>query len=114
MKKCKIKYEDVGINEILNIVHDLNIQMAHCASLDKHIEDFLQEYCHNAVNFSCDGHCGINCLNSASITFLGFEIWSTEDNHREFDEDKNEYEPLEKYLKTRIKKIINGIGKIRI
>jgi hypothetical protein len=43
------------------------------------------------------------------IEFLGESIWESYDDARDFDEDKNEYEPLETFLKREINKMIDSL-----
>jgi len=46
---------------------------------------------------------------STKIMFLQQELWYSEDDMREFDEEKNEYEPLETYI---IRESISVIEKL--
>lgn len=36
------------------------------------------------------------------IEYLGFKIWNSNDDQRKFDEQKNDYEPMEPYLINKI------------
>ena len=50
-----------------------------------------------------------------NITFMGsFRLWCDDDEEREFDEIKNEYEPLEPYLRRKTQEMIDKIGSIKI
>ncbi len=51
-----------------------------------------------------------------AITFMGdYQLWCSENDEREyFDEDKDEYEPLEKYLRRKVQELIDQIGGIKI
>jgi len=49
------------------------------------------------------------------ITFVeGFKLWFSGEDDREFYEDKNEYEPLEVYLRRESQKIVNIISHINM
>ncbi|HDZ25766.1 hypothetical protein LCGC14_1796160 [marine sediment metagenome] len=49
------------------------------------------------------------------INFMGnYRLWFSEEDEREFDEDKNDYEPFEPYLRRETQKIIDQIGSIKI
>ncbi|KKM03014.1 hypothetical protein LCGC14_1778760 [marine sediment metagenome] len=49
------------------------------------------------------------------ITFMGnYQLWSSENDERDFDEVKDEYEPFEPYLRRETQKMINKIGSIKI
>jgi len=47
------------------------------------------------------------------IEFLGIQIWSSDDDMREEDEN-GVYEPLEKYLRREINKEISKLSKIKL
>ena len=50
-----------------------------------------------------------------AITFMGnYQLWFSDEDDREFDKVKNEYEPLEPYLRRKTQKMINQIGSIMI
>lgn len=36
------------------------------------------------------------------VSFIGIELWNSEDDQREYIEDKDEYEPMETYLRRTI------------
>ena len=43
-----------------------------------------------------------------NITFMGIDIWCSEDDEREFIDDGNEYEDWSTYFKRRINKLKNA------
>lgn len=47
--------------------------------------------------------------NTFVIRWLDITIWNSDDDSRQFDEDKNEYEPLEQFLKKRIKQLFDNL-----
>ncbi len=52
---------------------------------------------------------------SIVIMFISnFQLWCSDDDEREFNENKNEYEPLEGYLRKEVQKAINQIGKLKL
>jgi hypothetical protein len=51
-----------------------------------------------------------NCL----IEFLGLLIWYSDDDMREYDDDLDEYEPLEGYLRREINKEMEKLSKIKL
>lgn len=105
MKKCKIRFEDVGINEILRIVDNINNEIYNqCGD-----EGIL----YRPVSFECDGYI-CQYFNRAWIKFFDTTIWDSEESEREFYEYKNEYESLENYLRKEIRSIIKTFSKIKI
>lgn len=48
------------------------------------------------------------------ILFFGEQIWSSEDDNREYDEETDVYEPLENYLRREINKFISLISNIKV
>ena len=49
------------------------------------------------------------------INFMGtLQLWHADEDEREFDEDKNEWEPLEEYLRKEAQEIINQIAIIKL
>ena len=49
-----------------------------------------------------------------TIDFLGIRIWDDENEPRQWIEDKDDYEPLEQFLRNRIKNTIQSISNISI
>jgi len=47
------------------------------------------------------------------ILFDGLLLWSSETDDREFDEDKNDYEPLVPFIKKQFNQIADGMQKLR-
>lgn len=72
--------------------------------LNDDIYDSLGSNCKDSYCFIVDYHCDGYMV---VIEFLGLQIWSSDDDDREFNEEENKYEPLKPYL---IKKIINVIN----
>lgn len=52
--------------------------------------------------------------NTEWVTYLGFSIWSNDDDCREWDESVQQYEPLEPYLRRRINAINASLGKLKL
>jgi hypothetical protein len=48
------------------------------------------------------------------INFLGFQIWNSDDDEREHNEETEEYEPLENYLLREAKKILSELKTFNI
>ena len=48
------------------------------------------------------------------ITFLSYDIWNSEDDEREFNEEKGEYEPLESYLRKKVCEILMALSAIHL
>ena len=48
------------------------------------------------------------------IEFLNMTLWNSEEDEREFDEEANEWEPLEPFLRNEINKIIQELSKIKV
>lgn len=104
-----MKFEDIEIEELLTIIEKLNHEV-----YDQCGDEGIMYY---PFEFSCLGgkkDRTIQCLNVARIDFFGKEIWSTEESERKFDDDKNEYEPIENYLRKETMKIINTFKNIKL
>lgn len=52
----------------------------------------------NFLDFSTDGY-------ATAVTFMGLQIWCSEDDDRKYDEEKGEYEPMEAYLVAKIREV---------
>ena len=100
-----IKFEDVSIEEILEIVDKLNQEIYEQTEEDNNMTL-------TPLEFSCNGRDPI--LSSAAISFFDFPIWDTEGNERQFIDDKDEYEPLEDYLRREIMNLVNIIKCIKV
>ena len=49
------------------------------------------------------------------ITFMGnYQLWFSNEDDREFNEVKDEYEPFEPYLRKKTQRMIDQIGSIKI
>ena len=58
------------------------------------VKHFIERH-GNMIEFHSDGNEGV-------VKFLGFTVWSSADEERRFDEQTNEYEPIEEFLFARI------------
>jgi len=86
-------------NEIFDIIYDLNLYFA----------EEMQE--NNSSTFY-----PLELITEGSeyiITFFGFQIFSTIDIELEYDEEKDEYEPLETFLIRECETVINMIKQIK-
>ena len=48
------------------------------------------------------------------IKFFGDQIWNDEDSERKYDEEKDEDEPMEGFLRREVMRIVNEVGKIKL
>jgi len=46
---------------------------------------------------------------SCRVQFLDSDIWNSEEDLRDFDEDKNDWEPIKEYLKREVNKKIDNL-----
>lgn len=89
----------MNIIEITNIIDKLNYEI-----YDKC--NFIEQLCVPLTfEYYTDGY---------AINFFNYTIWDSEDDIREFDDDKNDWEPLEGYMRKEIRKVIKTISKIEI
>ena len=52
---------------------------------------------------------------STIITFMGnYQLWSDDNDEREYIEATDEYEPIEPYLRKKTQEMIDKIGNIKI
>lgn len=89
------------INEALEVIENINDEI--CDILNENYgENFL------VLELCTDG-------NSVIINFMGrHQLWFSDEDERDFYEETNEYEPLEKYLRRRAQKIIDQISTIKL
>jgi len=84
--------------EVLGIINIVD-------KLQSELEDQCPEE-YYFIEFTTDG-------NDICVRFLGIPIWFREDDMREYDEERDEYEPLENYLRREINNEIEKISKLR-
>lgn len=88
------------LNEAIEVVEKLN----------QKIYDYFESYglTYPLLELSTDGF-------SIIIDFMGqHRLWFSEEDEREFNEETNEYELLEVYLRRETQEIINQIGGIKL
>ena len=51
---------------------------------------------------------------SEKITFLGVCVWSDEEDERVYNDEKDEYEPLEPYLRRKINDVLIEVAMIKL
>ena len=83
-------------NEIAQVVQNLEIEI---------FEQTGKEYLN--LEMSTNGMVTI-------ISFLGIQLWNSDDDMRSYDEEKDEYEPLENYLVRAINEELEAIKKINL
>lgn len=83
--------------EIIDVVEELN-ELCVCA------EDTSEEF---YWTLKSTGTCSI-------IEYVGVTMWCSEEDEREFNEEKNEYEPLIDYLIRAQNRLIENLSKLRI
>lgn len=88
---------DLDYKEIIDIVEDLQYEIYESTG---GIEYYLLD-----ATF-CNGVCIIN--------FLDIQIWNSEDDMREYIEEEDEYENLEKYLRREINQEIQKLSLIKL
>ena len=53
--------------------------------------------------------------NGEIILFFGEQIWSSEDDEREYvNEDEDEHEPIENFLRRKINEVVNLVSTIKL
>jgi len=89
---------DPTIQNMADLVEDINFKMYEIFGEDSYLYELSIE------------------TNSTSsiIKYLGFVIWSSEDDEREYLEDKDEYEDLEIFLHKQIKMVNEKITLIKL
>jgi phage-related protein len=88
----KDKYEKTP-EEVIKVVRELNEEMEN--------EDISESFFFVAHT---DGNCSV-------IEFIGSDLWNSEDDDREFFEDKNEWEPLVNYIRRKRDELLSNIIK---
>jgi hypothetical protein len=88
------------IMEVVGVIAELNGQI-----LEK--DEKLRDEMFCPLRISTDGYC-------INVTFLGECIWSSEDDDRKFDDDKNEFEHFDEFFKNKINELASARGKIRL
>ena len=46
-----------------------------------------------------------------TVSFVGIDLWSSEDDMREYNEDEDKYEPIEKFLR---RELMNQLKKLQL
>jgi len=82
------------LDAILSVVEELNLE------IDQYEDISLRQ----KIEFISDGY-------TCTISFLNFDIWSSIDDDRDFDELTNEYEHLNSFLKIRCNAVIEQLQK---
>lgn len=59
------------------------------------------------LNYSTNGYVQV-------INFLGYPIWNSEDEPREWCEDDVDYEPLENFLRGEVMKLVKVVSGINV
>lgn len=83
----------------------INKGLLECIEIVDKINQEIEEIAHLKVWYEND-ECGVE--------FLGMEIWSTVNDDRDYIADKDEFEPLESYLKTIMSNVLEKLNKIKI
>jgi len=82
------------------IVYNINTELYELS------EDFCVEY-GVGLQFSTDGYASV-------IEFMGYVLWSTEDDEREYIEDKDDYEPLAPFVRRKFNELINNLSTLKL
>ena len=88
------------ILEVIEIVDKLNPELS---------DDMLETFGYNPFGFEL--HTNGDCV---AIEFLGYPIWSSENDEREYDDEKDDYKPLEEFLRREANKLLDVIRSIKI
>lgn len=89
----------MDISQIEDIVYDINEQM------------IKQEHYDYGVFFGLELKCnGYNTL----VSYLDVPIWFSDEDEREWIEEKNDYEPLDGFLKKKVNEINSLITNIEL
>ncbi len=94
--KTSVRKPDDKNMEVAEIVRDLNIELA-----EKYEEFEL------GFEYSSNGFAEV-------ISFNGAFIWSTDMDEREWIEEKNDYEPLEPFIKKLFKEYVEKLQKLEL
>lgn len=81
------------VEEVLEVVRKLNDE------INENLEEASATF---YFGMDTDGY-------SSVVTFMGINIWSSEDDERDFVDNINEYEPLIDYLKFEANKMIENL-----
>lgn len=76
--------------EVLDVVRELNDE------IDNKLENAEATF---HFSMESDGYCSL-------VTFMGLNVWSSEDDERDFIDEKDEYEPLKDYIKRETSKLV--------
>lgn len=93
--------------EIIDAVETINNRIYETINPDWYDRHSQDDYNYPELNIQSNG-----C--AAIITFMAVTIWSSEDDEREFIEEKNDYEPFEPFLEKEIKKLLEKASKLVI
>ena len=48
------------------------------------------------------------------VNFLGFPIWDSDNDEREYYEEEDKYEPIESFLRRKVSELIKTIGSLKM
>ena len=69
-------------------------------------EAFCREY-GTGLQFKTDGFASV-------ITFMDFEIWSTENDEREYIDEEDDYEPLAPFVRRKFNELIANLASLKL
>jgi len=75
--------------------------------INEEIYDQIEEDEGFQLEFLTNGFC-------SGIKFLGDIIWNEDDNERKYDEEEDEYEPMEGFLRRQINEILKKTANIEV
>ena len=91
-------------SDIIEIVSNLNREIEDMMWGEEKIQP---PYWTPIVEFKTDGY--VQC-----IEFLGEYLWDSDNDPRKFDEDTDQYEDLEVFIRREIAKLLEGLKKVNI
>ena len=83
-----------------NIVYNINSELFEIS------EDFCVEY-GVGLQFNTDGYASV-------ITFMDFELWSTENDERTYFEEIDDYEPLAPFVRRKFNELIDNLSSLKL
>lgn len=93
--------------ELVNEVDQINTDLYNqCKFLDKRGKEQIDPWIWMEISYGV-GH-------QVVVEFLGECLYNSENEEREFDEDKNDYEPIGPYLRTKANKLITKLQKVKL
>lgn len=96
--------------ELIELVNEIDYINADLYNQFKTIDSRGKEHCNPWIWMEIQYGVG----QAAVVEFLGEYLYNSANEEREFNEDKNDYEPIGPYLRTKANKLLTKLQKVKL